>query len=143
MELNERDWDRLQQHLGYSDGELELFRKDPRNLKVLSKTYELMNKTIILEVVKSHGCASQHRKGDRFYFDGAGNLLTKLNPKKICVFALNAMASLIFTTSELIYAGADPNEMMFKRTGCFDVGIQCGGWGNIVMELSVVDRDHQ
>lgn len=143
MELNEQDWDRLQQHLGYSDEELELFKKEPRNLKVLSKTYELMNKTIILEVVKSNGCASQHRKGDKFYFDGAGNLLTKLNPKKICVFALNTMASLIFTTSELIYAGADPNEMMFKRTGCFDVGIRCGGWGNIVMELSVVDRHQQ
>jgi hypothetical protein len=51
------------------------------------------------------------------------------------------MASLIFTSSELIYAGADPNEMLFKRTGCFDVGIQCGGWGNIVVELSVKDRE--
>jgi hypothetical protein len=31
--------------------------------------------------------------------------------------------------------------MRFKKTGCFDVGVQCGGWGHIVMELSVEDRD--
>jgi uncharacterized repeat protein (TIGR04076 family) len=141
MELNQQEWNRLQEHLGYSPEEMAIFKKDPRNLKVLAKAPEMMSKTIVLEVVESHGCASQHKVGDKFYFDGAGNLLTKLHPKKICIFALNAMASLIFTSSELIYAGADPNEMLFKRTGCFDVGIQCGGWGNIVVELSVKDRE--
>ena len=37
-------------------------------------------------------------------------------------------------------AGADPNEARFKRAACFDVGLECGGWGRIVMELSVKDR---
>ena len=143
MELSQQDWDRLQENLDYSNDDMELFKKNPRNMKVIAKAPELMNKTIIFEVVDSHGCASQHKKGDKFYFDGAGNLLTKLNPKKICIFALNAMASQIFTTSELIYAGADPNEMMFKRTGCFDVGIRCGGWGHIIFELSVKDREYR
>lgn len=134
-------WNRLQEHLGYSNEEIDLFRQNPRNLEVISKTPDLMSKTIVLEVVDSHGCASQHKKGDKFYFDGAGNLITKLNPKKICVYALNIMAPLIFTAGELIYAGADPNEMRFKRAGCFDVGIQCGGWGHIVLELSIQDRE--
>ncbi len=39
------------------------------------------------------------------------------------------------------YAGIEPNEMRFRRAGCFDVGVQCGGWGHIVMELGVEDRD--
>jgi hypothetical protein len=30
--------------------------------------------------------------------------------------------------------------MRFKRTGCFDVGVKCGGWGRIVMEIKVEDR---
>ena len=34
----------------------------------------------------------------------------------------------------------DPNEMLFKRAGCFDVGLQCGGWGRVVMEIGVEDR---
>ncbi len=50
------------------------------------------------------------------------------------------MASLIFTSNELFYAGVDPNEMRFKRTGCFDVGVQCGGWGHVVLELKMEDR---
>ena len=41
---------------------------------------------------------------------------------------------------EMIYAGVDPNGMRFKRTGCFDVGLECGGWGRIVLELQVEDR---
>jgi len=78
--------------------------------------------------------------GDKFYFDGAGNLLTELSPKKICIFSLGYIMMMIFTVSEMLYAGVDPNTMRFKRTNCFDVGLQCGGWGRIVLELSVTDR---
>ena len=101
---------------------------------------DLMDKTIIVEVVDSHGCNSQHEVGDKLYFDGAGNLLTKLCPKKVCIYALNAATGLIFTANELVYAGVDPNEMRFKRAGCFDVGVECGGWGRVVLEIKVVDR---
>ena len=87
MEVNEETWKFMQQHLGYTDEELEVFRSNPKNVDIMSKAPELMNKTIIAEVVASHGCASQHKVGDRFYFDGAGNLITKLNPKRICVHA--------------------------------------------------------
>jgi uncharacterized repeat protein (TIGR04076 family) len=133
-------WDYLQKHFGYSDEEMKVFKENPRNADVLSKSAALMNKTIVLEVVESTGCNSQHKVGDKFYFDGAGNLITKINPKRICIYALSAMSSPIFVASELFYAGVDPNEMRFKRTSCFDVGVQCGGWGQIVMEISVEDR---
>jgi uncharacterized repeat protein (TIGR04076 family) len=133
-------WKIMKRHLGYNDDEMKLFRDNPRNEDVLSKVPALMNKTIVVEVVESHGCNSQHKQGDKFYFDGAGNLLTKLCPKKVCIYALNAAAGLIFTSNELLYAGIDPNEMRFKRAGCFDVGVQCGGWGRIIMEIRVEDR---
>ena len=138
--MNKETWKFVQNHLGYTDEEMKKFREDPRNEDVLSKAPALMNKTIIAEVVESHGCNSQHKVGDRFYFDGTGNLLTRLCPKKICYYALNSIGGLIFAANELFYAGIDPNEMRFKRAGCFDVGVQCGGWGHIVMELKVEDR---
>ena len=140
MKLDERVWRIFQKHLGYSDEEIVKFRENPRNADVLSKSPALLNKTLIAEVVDSYGCNSQHKVGDKFYFDGAGNLITNRCPQKICVYALSAIAPLIFTSNELFYAGVDPNEMRFKRTGCFDVGVQCGGWGHIVMELTVEDR---
>jgi len=140
MMVDESIWTFMQAHLGYNDEEMEIFRENPRNADILSKAMDLMGKTIVFEVVKSHGCNSQHNVGDKFYFDGAGNLLTKLNPRKICVYALSAMAKLVYGANELFYAGVDPNDLRFKRVSCFDVGVQCGGWGNIALEIKVVDR---
>jgi len=133
-------WKLMKSHLGYTDEEMKLFRENPRNEDVLSKAPALINKTIVLTVVESHGCNSQHKVGDKFHFDGAGNLLTKRCPGKVCVYALSSATSMIYASNELFYAGVDPNEMRFKRTGCVDVGVQCGGWGRIVLELSVHDR---
>ncbi len=140
MAVVEDVWAFMKDHLGYSDEEMEEFRKNPTNEDILSKTPEIMNKTIIFEVVNSKGCNSQHKVGDKFYFDGAGNLLTKLNPKRVCVFALQSLAAPIFAAHELIYAGVDPNEMRFNHAGCSDVGVKCEGWGRIVMKISVEDR---
>ena len=133
-------WKFIKKRLGYNNEEIKIFRNNPRNEDVLNKAPEVQKKTIIVEVVDSHGCNSQHKVGDKFYFDGAGNLLTKLCPNKICVYALNAITMQVFTAGELICAGVDPNEMKFKRAACFDVGLECGGWGRIAMEISIEDR---
>jgi uncharacterized repeat protein (TIGR04076 family) len=140
MKVSEDVWKPLQKHMGYSDGEMQQFKSDPRNIDVISKTTALLSKTFVAEVVEAHGCDSQHKVGDKFYIGGHGNLLTKLCPKKVCLFALIPVATLIYAANELIYAGVDPNEMRFKRVGCSDVGLKCGGWGHIVMELRAEER---
>jgi len=140
MKVDDEMWNLMQKHLGYTDEEMAKFKENPRNEDVLSKGFELLNKTIILEVVEAHGCNTLHKVGDKFYFDGAGNLLTKFGPKKICIYALSSAEKLIFAANELLYAGVDPNEIRFKRAGCFDVGVHCGGWGHIVMEIRVEER---
>ena len=140
MKINNETWDLIQKHLGYNDEEMKLFKENPRNAVVMSKAPELMNKTIVFEVVESHGCNSGHKVGDKFYFDGAGNLLTKLSPKRICIYALEPLAKYIFASNELVYSGIDPNSIQFNRTTCFDVGLRCGGWGKIVLEGRVEDR---
>ncbi|NJD57917.1 MAG: hypothetical protein C3F13_09555 [Anaerolineales bacterium] len=140
MEIHEEILNFFQERLGYTNEEMKLFKENPRNIDVLLKTIPLLNKSIIAEVVESHGCNSQHKVGDKFIFDGAGNLITKLCPKRICIDALSSITPLVFSSNELFYAGADPNNMRFKRTGSFDVGVRCGGWGRIIMELRVEDR---
>ncbi len=70
-------WKYIKNRLGYNDEEMKIFRKNPRNEDVLNIAPEVQKKTIIAEVVDSHGCNSQHKVADKFYFDGAGNLLTK------------------------------------------------------------------
>ncbi|MEW5725398.1 MAG: hypothetical protein AB1896_19960 [Thermodesulfobacteriota bacterium] len=141
MTVDESLWRFMEEHLGYNDEEKELFRKNPRNEEVLAKGAALMGKTLVFEVVESHGCNSGHRPGDRILFDGAGNLLTRLAPKRICAYALSCLAPLILAANEMIYAGADPNRIFFKRVGCPDVGVRCGGWGRVVFEFKVEDRE--
>ncbi|MFX0018074.1 MAG: hypothetical protein ACFFAK_02920 [Promethearchaeota archaeon] len=132
--------DFIKNSLGYTDKEMELWLENPRNKEALLKVPALLQKTIIIKVVESHGCSSLHKIGDKFYFDGPGNLLTKLNPKRICIYALSEMERLIFAAQELFYAGIDPNEMRIKRVGCFDIGLKCGGWGKIILELKFEDK---
>ena len=70
MEVDESVWQFMKKHLGYNDEEMKKFRENPRNVDVLAKTQELLNKTIVVEVVESKGCNSQHKVGDKFIFDG-------------------------------------------------------------------------
>ena len=140
MKIDEQVWTLMQHRLGYSEEELSQFRADPRNEEVLAKAPDLTAKTIVAEVVHSHGCNSQHKVGEKFYMDGAGNLISKLCPNRMCVYAVGSLRPLVFAANELLYAGVDPNKMIFKRCSCFDVGLQCGGWGRVVMEISVTDR---
>ena len=140
MKISEQMINQIKDHLGYNDEEIKIFLENPRNEEILSKALGLANKTIVIEVIESHGCASQHKVGDKFYFDGSGNLLTKLSPKKICLYALSAVDKLVYAASELFFAGVDPNEMKFNRAACFDIGLKCGGWGKIVMEIRVEKR---
>jgi hypothetical protein len=137
----EKMWAMMKERLGYTDEELELFKNDPRNPKVLATGMEMANKTIVFEVVESDGCNSQHRVGTRFFFTGDGNLITKMNPSRVCAFVMPIMTQAIFAIHELWYAGVDPNELRFKRGGCFDVGLRCGGWGHVVLEAKVMARE--
>jgi len=130
----------IQEHLEYTDDEMKLFLSNQDNVKILEKMFTLSQKTIVAEVVSSLGCNSAHREGDRFYFDAAGNLITSMNPKRLCIYALHSLTPLIYGASEFLYADMDPNSMKFTRAGCIDVGVKCGGWGRIVMELRVEDR---
>ena len=127
----------IKKRFGYDNEDIESFKKDPRNLELLQRHKEFNNTKFVLEVVESKGCNSNHKVGDKFYFDFAGNILTELCPPKICGYSLNSAMMMIFTANEMLYAGVDPNKIRFKKASCFDVGIECGGWGRIVLELKI------
>jgi uncharacterized repeat protein (TIGR04076 family) len=135
---DERIWKIMQRRLGYTDDEMEIFQNDPRNEQVISKADVLSRMQFIIEITEAHGCNSRHKKGDKIYLDGYGNLVRDINPEKLCIFALGSLQTLVFSAQELVYAGADPNEMRFNSVGCIDVGLKCGGWGKIIMKLTAV-----
>ena len=123
-------------HTRRRSDEAEAFKKTKRNEAIISKAEELANLRFKATIVEAHGCNSRHKEGDSFYLDGHGNLIGEANPPRMCVFAVGSLTTLMFTAHEMIYAGIDPNEMKFNRVQCTDVGVECGGWGKVVMELS-------
>jgi len=129
----------LKRRLGYSDEEMEKFLQNPKNKEILSMVQDLTKKRLVLEVVESHGCNSQHKVSDRFIFDAFGNLQTRLCPDQVCMFMLAPAQNLLYAGMELLLSGVDPNEMKFNRTNCIDVGLECGGWGRVVVELKAED----
>ncbi len=135
--VSEGMWNIVQKQLEYNDDEMKYFRNNKRNESAVSKLPLLINMKFVFEIVKSHGCGCKHKKGDKIYFDGLGQLIPELSPKRICAFTISAISQLIFTAQELVYAGVDPNEMRLNRVGCYDVGINCGGWGNVILEITV------
>jgi hypothetical protein len=76
-------------------------------------------------------------------FFGEGILLQKVKTairkyKWIKMHWSNLMPNLTVLINaffENLINGRDPNEVMFNRTGCFDVGPMCGGWGHVQMEM--------
>jgi len=136
--VDEAMFDAVKQMLGYTDEQLETWKKNPRNLKVLENAERFQTHKIVAEVTSSHGCAAGHRVGDRIVFGGDGALLCRESPDKICfglLSPLNPLAGLVF---DKISSGEDPTRIAFNKVHCVDVGVDQGGWGEVVAEVKVV-----
>jgi hypothetical protein len=138
--IEESVWAFVQQRLGFSDDEMNVFRDNPMNAGLIERGMALQDKEIVFEFVEAHGCYS-HMGGDRLVFDALGKLVVAECPERICSHAITAGAGHLFAITELLFQGIAPEKMRFKRLGCMDVGLCCGGWGHAVMELKVRDAE--
>ena len=134
--IDEPVWAFMQDRLGFSEQEMERFQANPNNASLIQRSLELQDKEIVFEVIDAHGCYT-HAVGEQITFDPLGNLITEKSPQRVCHHAITAGAGHLFAADEMLYHGIDPQHMRFKRFGCMDVGLQCGGWGHLVLELSV------
>lgn len=133
--MQKEDYAWVKEHLEYSDEEMDLFLANPRNRELLEMAPAMLSRKFVIRVVESRGCFSRHLKGQEIILDGAGNLLADQAPKQTCLYLLQAVTAGVFAAQELAMAGVDPNNMRFRRMGCFDVGLRCGGVGHVVVEL--------
>jgi hypothetical protein len=125
----------IQQRLGLEDQEFSLVRENPKFQRLFENAAKGVRYRLVAEVVESKGCHSGHRVGQKLVFDSSGNLLTRECPERICAFLMPNLTVLINAFFENLMNGRDPNEVMFNRTGCFDVGHACGGWGHVIVEM--------
>jgi len=126
--------------VGYSDEEMAQFRQGDPRLRLIERLAQVAARySIVAEVVKSCNCNSGYRVGDRFVLDVAGNFLPELCPKRLCVYLLSQLTVPVALINERLSEGLDPNLFHFMpQVRCPDVGVECGGYGEVRLEIKVV-----
>ncbi len=136
------DWAAFAQSMGYSDEDLKLFRSQPNNEYVVRNAARLDPWLIVAEVIEAHGCAAGHKVGEKIVFSAAqGTLLTAQSPARICASVLGTLATGVAVFQERIVSGLEPDANLYRRLGCVDAGLQCGGWGRVSFKLYGVPRE--
>lgn len=139
MAIDENVLEMMKQTLGYSDEEFEKWKAVPRNMQIAERMPNFMKYEIVAEVKKAHGCAVGHKPGDKFYFNASGVLLCKKGIPNICAGALMPVLPFAWGVLDKVAMGQDPQQIAFHHVKCLDVGLDNGGWGEILMEIKVVE----
>ncbi len=93
------------------------------------------------QVVASSHCNSGHVAGQKLVLDVDGNLISKLCPKKVCVYLASQLVVPVALINERLSEGLDPHAFHFMRTvRCPDTGVHCLGYGEVKMRVRVVPR---
>ena len=142
MDRNDEMIKQFGERVGYSETELEKFKEGGhrvRQIEHLSQASKLY--TIAAEVVKSRGCNSGYKIGDKFIMDVDGNFISKLCPKRMCVYLISQLTIPVALINERLSEGLDPNQFHFMHyVRCSDVGVDCSGYGEVMLRVQVVSR---
>lgn len=128
--------------VGYSEADLEHFQDGDPRVRQMEKLGRAAAKySIAARVVKARHCNSGYKPGDTFILDVDGNFITKLCPSRLCVYAVSQMMIPVALINERLSEGLDPNQFHFMhQVRCLDVGVECGGYGEVRFEVKVVPR---
>jgi uncharacterized repeat protein (TIGR04076 family) len=128
--------------VGYTEAEMQQFQAgDPRLRQIENLARVAARYSIQAEVVKARNCNSGYREGDRFILDVDGNFITKLCPPRLCVYAISPLMVPVALINERLSEGLDPNQFHFMHyVRCPDMGVACGGYGEVMFEVKVVPR---
>lgn len=142
MEKNEDILKRYGERVGYNKDDLKKFKEvgyRVRHVKHLSQAASQY--TIEAEVVKSRHCNSGYKIGDKFIMDVDGNFITKFCPKRMCVYLVSQLVIPVALINERLSEGLDPNPFHFMHeVRCPDVGVDCSGYGEVMLRVQVVPR---
>jgi hypothetical protein len=131
----------IQKRLGLDDKEFQAIDENPKYQRLFENAFKASRYRLVAEVIESKGCHSGHVKGQKIFFDSSGNLMTREAPERVCAFLMPNLTVMMNAFFENLLNGRDPNEVMFNRTGCYDVGPACGGWGHVIIQMRAEPRD--
>jgi len=133
---------RFGERVGYTEEDLAHFQAgDPRLRQMERLAREAARYSIQAEVVRARNCNSGYQEGDKFILDVDGNFITKFCPPRLCVYLMSQLVVPVALINERLSEGLDPNQFHFMhQVRCLDVGVECGGYGEVRLRISVVPR---
>ncbi|MFC1883166.1 hypothetical protein ACFL2O_00205 [Thermodesulfobacteriota bacterium] len=137
LQVPDEVWTNFKNMMGYSDEELEKFKKQPATLKFIKRRGDFAKYTAVYEVVESKGCMMGQKVGDKYYAPGGISLDLKQGSEKICPYLLPPITRMSWNVLERVLEGLDPLPL-FDHGQCDDVGVLCGGWGRVVIKVSMI-----
>ena len=130
------------ERVGYTKTEIEKFHDGGHRTRQVSRLSRAAGKySIKAEVVESKNCNSGHTKGQTLILDVDGNFITKLCPKRMCVYLISQLTIPVALINERLSESLEPNDFHFMRyLRCPDTGVDCYGYGEVMLKVQVVPR---
>jgi uncharacterized repeat protein (TIGR04076 family) len=130
------------QRVGYTGSEVKNFNKGGHRIRQVNRLSQAASKySIQAEVAAAKHCNSGHKAGQTFILDVDGNFITKLCPKRMCVYLVSQLAIPVALINERLSEELEPNDFHFMRyVRCPDTGVECYGYGEVMLKVKVVPR---
>lgn len=140
--MTEKIIKRYGQRVGYTESEIERFHEGGHRIRQVSRLSRAAPKySIQAEVVNAKNCNSGHTVGQILTLDVDGNFITKLCPKRMCVYLISQLTIPVALINERLSEGLGPNDFHFMRyVRCPDTGVDCYGYGEVMLKVQVVPR---
>ena len=134
--------DRYADRVGYTAEERENFKEGGHRVRQVENLARAASRySIVAEVVSARHCNSGHKPGQRLVLDVDGNFITKLCPERICVYLASQLAVPVALINERLSEGLEPGDFHFMRYArCPDTGVECLGYGEVMVKVEVVKR---
>ena len=134
----EQRWKKVQEHLGFTDEEMAIYRSFPSHVKAMEKAPAFATHEMVIEIIDAHNCAAGYKVGDQFVVDSEGCLIPKRCPPRLCAAAIYAFKPLI---DRMWQAFLDNSTAILHDTvHCPDVGVRRGGAGTVTMRARAVPK---
>ncbi len=125
----------LKEKFSWSDEQLKLL--GPMHWKVIDAFPRREGYRVVAEVLQAGGCALQAKVGDKIVFSPGGVVLPQESTfPQLCLWALAPMFPIFQTIYDRFAEGIDPNPI-WNVVKCADVGIECGGFGEVLFKIYV------
>jgi uncharacterized repeat protein (TIGR04076 family) len=139
IEMSEKDYlsvperARIKALVGWTDEQIDSL--SPKMLKFL-KSAKTQEHKMIAEVIRSENCSFKLKKGDKLVFGSAGILLPDESTASLCLWAIAPLLPFNYMIYDRLYEKLDPNGVFPDHVRCTDVGVACGGFGEVLFRIS-------